>query len=214
MVFRRRKPRTLTEWGRELVYPKGGFRRAIQYVMHRMRRLPDEPERVARGFAAGVFISFTPFFGFHLMGSLVLAWVMRGNFLAALLGTFVGNPLTTPIVAITSVGLGHWLLGMPGALDLREIGDAFANAGTQLWFNACALFTPDVMHWNRLREFFWEIYFPYMIGGLFPGIVVSGIFYYLTLPLVRAYQKLRAAKAEERVQKRRAHASSRDIGQD
>ena len=30
---------------------------------HRVRRLPDTPHRIALGFACGVFVSFTPFFG-------------------------------------------------------------------------------------------------------------------------------------------------------
>lgn len=204
MVFKRRNPRTLPEWAREMVYPRGGFRRATQYVMHRMRRLPDQPERVARGFAAGVFISFTPFFGFHFLGSVALAWAIRGNILAALLGTFVGNPVTTPIIAITSVGFGRWMMGIPDGLDVAEIGRAFAQAGSQIWTNATAIFTPEIMHWNRLAEFVHDIYVPYMLGGVLPGLAVSALFYALTLPLVRAYQRLRASKAAERAERRHA----------
>ncbi|WP_313796467.1 DUF2062 domain-containing protein [Falsirhodobacter algicola] len=202
-MFKRRTPRSLSGWARELIYPRGGFRRAVRYVLHRMRRLPDQPERVARGFAAGVFISFTPFFGLHFLGAIAIAWAIRGNILAALLGTFIGNPVTTPFIAITSVGLGHWMLGMPGALDLPEIGHAFARAGTQLWLNTSAIFTPRQMHWDRLVMFFREIYFPYMIGGIVPGLVAGAAFYWLTLPLVRAYHKLRASRAEERAERRR-----------
>lgn len=204
MVFKRRTPRSLPEWAREMVYPKGGFRRATQYVMHRMRRLPDQPERVARGFAAGVFISFTPFFGFHFLGSVAIAWALRGNILAALLGTFVGNPVTTPIIAISSVGLGQWMLGIPGVLELPQIARAFGQAGNQLWDNFTAIFTDKVMHWDRLLDFFHEIYLPYMIGGILPGIAVSLIFYWLTVPLVRAYQRMRANQAAERAARRSA----------
>ncbi|MDH2328529.1 DUF2062 domain-containing protein [Cereibacter sp. SYSU M97828] len=202
MVFKRRERRSLAGWAREMVYPTGGFRRATQYVMHRMRRLPDEPHRIARGFFAGSFISFTPFFGFHFIGAALIAWAMRGNILAALLGTFVGNPLTTPIIAITSVELGHRILGITDPMDLGSIAAAFANAGTELWDNAIAPFTGQAMHWESLAAFFRTIYFPYMIGGILPGIVISGILYYLTIPLVRAYQKLRASKAKERFEKR------------
>lgn len=202
MVFRRRRPRSWPEWAREMVYPRGGFRRATRYVLHRMQRLPDQPERVARGVAAGTFISFTPFFGFHFIGSLVIAWAMRGNMLAALLGTFVGNPVTTPIIAITSVGLGRWMMGVPGSLELPEIGRAFGQAGAQVWANAIALFTPAVMHWDHLIEFFYDIYLPYLVGGIGPGVVVSVAMYVLTLPLVRAYQRLRAGKAAERAARR------------
>mgnify|MGYP003905738571 FL=1 len=64
MVFKRREPLGWLAWMREMVYPSGGFRRATRYVIHRMSRLPDEPHRIARGVFAGVFVSFTPLFGF------------------------------------------------------------------------------------------------------------------------------------------------------
>ncbi len=202
MVFKRRERRGIAGWAREMVYPTGGFRRATQYIMHRMRRLPDEPHRIARGFFAGSFISFTPFFGFHFIGAALMAWAMRGNILAALLGTFVGNPLTTPIIAITSVELGHWMLGISEPLELGMIASAFGNAGAEMWSNAVAPFTGGTMHWDSLGTFFRTIYFPYLVGGILPGIVISGVFYYLTIPLVRAYQKMRATKARERYEKR------------
>lgn len=210
MVFKRRNPRTLPEWAREFVYPKGGFKRATQYIIHRMRRLPDEPHRIARGFFAGSLISFTPFFGFHFLGAALIAWMMRGNILAALLGTFVGNPVTTPIIAITSVELGHWILGIREPLDLGMIAEAFKDAGAELWANLTAIFTPAVVHWDSLSAFFHTIYFPYLVGGIVPGLLISTVFYYLTIPLVRAYQKLRAAKSRERSEKRQALRASAD----
>ncbi|WP_128254729.1 DUF2062 domain-containing protein [Falsirhodobacter deserti] len=201
MVFKRRNPRRAGEWLRDLIYPRGGFRRASQYVLHRMRRLPDQPERVARGFAAGVFISFTPLFGLHFLGAAAIAWAIRGNILAALLGTFVGNPLTMPLIALVSVGLGQWIMGVPHALDLPEIGRAFGHAGGQLWANITAIFTEEVMHWNRLAEFFRDIYLPYLVGGIAPGLVASAGFYWLTLPVVRAYHRLRLTRAAERARR-------------
>ena len=202
MVFRRRNRRTLLEWAREFVYPRGGFRRAAQYVTHRLRRLPDEPHRIARGVFAGVFVSFTPLFGFHFLSAALLAWVMRGNIIAALLATFVGNPLTTPIIAITSVELGHRMLGIDAPMDVMSIIAAFTNAGAELWHNARALFTADVPHWDSLGTFFRTIFWPYLVGGLLPGLAVSLAFYWATIPIVRAYQNIRAGQAKARLEKR------------
>ena len=202
MVFRRRNRRTLVEWTREFVYPRGGFRRAAQYVTHRLRRLPDEPHRIARGVFAGVFVSFTPLFGFHFLSAALLGWLMRGNIIAALLATFVGNPLTTPIIAITSVELGHRMLGIDAPMDVMSIIAAFTNAGAELWDNARALFTSDVTHWENLGTFFSTIFWPYLVGGLLPGFAVSLAFYWATIPIVRAYQKIRAGQAKDRLEKR------------
>ena len=66
-MFKRSKPRTYGQLASELVYPRGGFRRSTAYLWHRIRRLPDQPHRIARGLAAGVFLSFTPLHGFHFI---------------------------------------------------------------------------------------------------------------------------------------------------
>jgi hypothetical protein len=147
-------------------------------------------------------VSFTPFFGFHFLSAALLGWVLRGNIIAALLATFVGNPLTTPIIAITSVELGHRMLGIDAPMDVKSIIAAFTNAGTELWGNARALFTADVVHWENLGTFFGTIFWPYLVGGLLPGLAIGLAFYWATIPIVRAYQKIRAGQAQARLEKR------------
>jgi hypothetical protein len=58
------------------------------------------------------------------------------------------------------------------------------------------------MHWDEFAVFWETVYVPYFIGALGPGIVLSLGFYYLTIPLVEAYQKAQAQKAEARSEKR------------
>ena len=67
MVFKRRDKPPLLSRLREAVLPRRGWRRGIEYLGHRVRRLPDTPHRIALGFACGVFVSFTPFFGLHFV---------------------------------------------------------------------------------------------------------------------------------------------------
>lgn len=189
-------------WLREQVYPSGGFVRATRYVMHRMSRLPDDPYRVARGVFAGCLVGFLPLPGLQFVAAWGAAKLMRGNILAALLGTFNTNPVTTPFFAVFAMSFGHWLLGVESALSARAIGDAFAVAGSDLWNNFLAIFGPRTAHWDGLIRFWNDIYVPYFIGALIPGVILSAIAYYLTVPLVKAYQKRRAAKAEDRAHRR------------
>ncbi len=214
MVFRRRNRRTLGEWARESVYPKGGFRRAAYYLTHRLRRLPDEPHRIARGVYAGVFVSFTPLFGLHFLCAAAMAWLMRGNILAALLATFIGNPFTTPVIAYSSVKLGHYLLDVQAPLDVMSIIAAFGNAGSEIWENLRAVFSPEVTDWHDLQVFFEVIFWPYMVGGVLIGSIVSLAFYWLTIPVLRAYQALRAGKLRERLARRTQPADARGSGDD
>jgi uncharacterized protein len=202
VVFKRRNRRTLTGWAREMVYPTGGFRRATQYVLHRMRRLPDSPHRIARGVFAGSLIGFLPLPGMQFIAAWLASRAVNGNLLAALLATFNTNPLTTPFFAMLAMSLGHWVLGIEKPLSADYIGEAFGHAGTDLWFNLQAMFGPEQARWEGLIQFWHEIYLPYFIGALGPGLVLSVLFYYVTIPLVHAYQNARAATAKERSERR------------
>ncbi len=202
MVFKRGKPLSWSAWLREQVYPRGGFKRAVRYVVYRMRRLPDQPHRVARGVFAGSLIGFLPLPGLQFLAAWGAARLIRGNVLASLLATFNTNPVTTPFFAVLAMSLGHWIMGIEAPLNAEYIGSAFANAGQDLWFNFTALFGPEKARWSGLYQFWHEIYLPYFIGALGPGILISGAGYYITIPLVEAYQKARAAKAKERSDRR------------
>ena len=57
----------------ELVWPSMGWRRLATYAAFRISRLPNSPRQIATGFALGAAISFTPFIGFHILGTLVKA---------------------------------------------------------------------------------------------------------------------------------------------
>jgi uncharacterized protein len=202
VVFKRRKPLGWGAWLREQVYPRGGFKRAIRYVVYRMRRLPDQPHRVARGVFAGSLIGFLPLPGLQFLAAWGAARLVRGNVLASLLATFNTNPVTTPFFAVLAMTLGHWILGIEVPLSAEYIGRAFAHAGRDLWFNVRSIFNHDVARWGGLVQFWREIYLPYFIGALGPGIVISAAAYYVTIPLVEAYQKARAATARERSERR------------
>ena len=73
MVFKRRVKPSLVSRVRAAVLPRRGWRRGVEYLGHRVRRLPDTPHRIALGFACGVFSSFTPFFGLHIILAVVIA---------------------------------------------------------------------------------------------------------------------------------------------
>lgn len=210
MVFRRRNKRTVSELVRESVYPRGGWRRAGLYVWRRVTRLPDPPHRIARGVFAGIFVCFTPFFGLHLVFAAMLALIIRGNIVAALLATLVGNPLTFPFIAVLCVEIGHLILrtGVEG-VPATQILTAFAEAGAELWSNLWAIFGPEHPEWYHLKHFYFGLFRPYMIGGIGPGILAGLVGYYVSLPMISAYQKLRIKRRRDRSEKLRARAGDR-----
>ncbi|MEY8843138.1 DUF2062 domain-containing protein, partial [Cribrihabitans sp. XS_ASV171] len=152
------------------------------------------PQRIARGVWAGVFTSFTPFFGMHFFVAGIIAWIMRGNILASLMATFFGNPITFVPIAAVSMRLGHFLLGTEFEQQDASLGRKFESAAGDLWHNFKAVFTPEVADWHGLSVFYNEVFFPYLVGGLIPGVISATVMYYLSVPLIAAYQNRRREK--------------------
>jgi len=191
----------------ETLYPQGGWSRAFEYVKHRLRRLPGSPEHIARGIWAGVFVTFSPFFGLHFFVSALLAVLMRGNVLAALLATFFGNPLTYVPIAAISLQTGHWILGTRPAEGFeKSLGGKFVDAGRDLWDNFLSIFTPAQADWMRLGVFWDEVFYPWLVGGLVPGVISATVCYYLAVPLIRAYQNRRRGKLAAKIDAMRKKA--------
>lgn len=205
MVFKRRDKPPLFSRIREGLYPRRGWRRGLEYLGHRVKRLPDTPHRIALGFAFGVFVSFTPLFGFHIFLGVAMAWAFRANIVASLIGTIAGNPLTTPFIAAISLALGRRILGhgVTGR-DFGRIAEAFSQAAVGIWQSVLSLFGIGTSQWGKLSLFFYDMVWPYFVGGLLPGLVASIGSYYLVRPLIAAYQLRRRARMLARAKERLA----------
>ncbi len=183
----------------EALYPKGGWTRAFHYVKHRVRRLPDSPERIARGIWAGVFVTFTPFYTMHFVVAAIIARIMQGNILASLMATFFGNPLTYVPIGVVSLQTGHWLLGTKFEASDKSFGGKFVDAGRDLKDNFLTFFNDKEPDWHGLAIFYDEVFFPYLVGGLIPGVIAASVCYYLSVPLIRAYQHRRKGLIKDKL---------------
>lgn len=215
MVFKRRDRRPIWQIVLEFFWPRGGWKRAALYVKHRLRRLPDSPEKIARGIFAGVFTTFTPFYGMHFVVAGTIAFILRGNIIAALLGTFFGNPLTYVPIGVISMKTGYFLLGRGQHDDHevhRSLAGKFIDAGDNLKDNLFAVFNGQQVEWHELQVFYDEVFFPYLIGGIIPGIVTGIVAYYVSVPVIRAYQHRRKGvlKAKLAALKKKAHLTADD----
>jgi uncharacterized protein (TIGR03546 family) len=73
--------------------------------------LDSHPAHIAAGFAVGVFISITPFFGLHTPLAIAAAFIFRLNKLTTIAGAWVNTPLTVVPVLAGSYKLGRFLRG-------------------------------------------------------------------------------------------------------
>jgi uncharacterized protein len=206
MIFKRRERPSPYERVRATLAPRKGFWRGLGYVNKRMRRLPDSPHRIALGFACGALASFTPFFGLHFLVAVAIAWLVRANIVAALFGTIIGNPLTFPLIASTSLWLGRWLLGLyHRGSDFEAITHAFAEGFNALWGTVKSWFGYGPSMVDGLHVFMVDLFLPYLVGGIIPGLIVAAICYWTIGPLIAAYQERRrkrllAIQARQRAQ--------------
>jgi len=172
MLFGRREAESSYQKLRVWLWPRRSWSRSTRYIIHRVRRLSATPHAVALGFAAGVFISATPYAGFHMVMASTLAWIIGGSIVGAILGTFVGNPLTYPLFWVSSYEVGHVILG-----------GGPHKAPADLWsgdFHATI---------NQI----WPLLKPMTIGAIPIGLALGALSYVLVKPTVNAYQHRRRA---------------------
>jgi len=72
--------------------------------------LDESPRRMALALAVGVFISFTPFWGFQTLLAIVVATVVRLNSPLTIAGTWLNLPWFAPFVYAGAVKIGSALL--------------------------------------------------------------------------------------------------------
>ena len=108
------------------------MKRTVRYYYLKLLRLQGDPHSLAMGIAIGLLVGVTPTIPLHTLLILVLAGLIRGNLIAALIAaTAISNPLTWLPQYYLSWRLGDWLL--PGRLSWERIKtmlDLFATHAT------------------------------------------------------------------------------------
>ncbi len=189
MLLKRRKPPSWLENFRVWIWPRRSWLRSGQYVTKRILRLTATPHAVAAGVAAGAFTSFTPFMGLHFVVAAVLAWLIRGNILASALGTFVGNPLTFPLIWAAAYKTGNFVLSVkkentePPALT-EAMGEVI-SAITSL-DGAAAM--------SAFEHIWTPILYPMLIGGSIVGPVIAVPLYFITRRAAVLFREARRNK--------------------
>ncbi len=203
-MFKRRERRSIFRFFNEVIFSLKGIKRAIEYVGIRLKRIPDTPHKISLGMSCGIFASFTPLFGLHFLIAGLLSYVLRANVLASLIGTFVGNPLTFPIITVFNLKIGEWIVGS-SEYSSDDGGKIFEGFIDFIFLIYKSLFTEGSVDENsvpRMNEFLNGVFIPYSLGGLIVGIFVAIISYFLLRPLVVTYQKKRDSLRDKRAKKK------------
>jgi uncharacterized protein len=177
MLFKRRETESFLARMRVHLWPRRSWARSSRYVVYRLRRLSATPHAIALGFAVGVFSAITPFLGTHLIMATAVAWIAGGSIIAALLGTFVGNPLTYPFFWYLTYTVGNFMLGNPGVKKKIDLSNGIFHA--------------SLAH-------LWPILKPMSLGTIPVGLAAAALSYVVVKPAVEAYQRRRRREFEHR----------------
>jgi uncharacterized protein (DUF2062 family) len=198
MLFKRREKETAMERIRAWAWPRRSWKRSAAYVWHRVTRLAGSPHAIAIGFSVGILASFTPYMGFHFVVAALLAVLVGGNLLASAFGTFIGNPLTFPVIWLSTYNFGSLLLGRKAA---ESIDISLPKGFWLSIFN-----NPQIA-----SQQFWDVIGPFVVpmtvGGLPLGILAATIGYFPIRSTVRSFQDRRREKLTAAARRRPGDAS-------
>jgi uncharacterized protein len=162
MLFKSRHKPTLQQRVLLMLWPRNSWSRSARYIGKRMLRVKASPHKIAVGCAAGVFASITPLIGIQMVMAGAIALILRGSIAAAMLATFLGNPLSWPLIWGATYGLGSLILGHPGAA-------------------AAAALAPG-------RDPIWPVVYTMLIGSIPIGLASAAVSYGVVARTVDAVQ--------------------------
>jgi uncharacterized protein len=188
MLFKRRHTEPFWNKIRNLLWPRMGLQRMVDYYKHRTIRIPASDYAIASGVAFGALVSWTPTFPTHLVQCLLFCWIFRANFLAAFVGSAFGNLWTTPFLLYAAYLAGKVMLTMLGF--------------DHLVMNYNGPLTLEVIKQEGMR-----IFLPTLIGGYTLGIVTFPLFYYPTYYMVKAARAARQKRIAKKMAKEQGNPS-------
>lgn len=146
------------------------LRAQLSHLLH----LNESPHRIALAFALGLFIAFSPTYGFHTLSAVFLIWAFRLNAVAVMAGAFVNNPWTVVPILAATFWTGFALLGRPegnGAFQWESLSLEQLYGQIQLYI------------------------VPFVVGGLVLSLAAAVIAYPIVYAIVARVRARRRAAA-------------------
>lgn len=162
--------------------------RQSKLMLVRFVRLRGLPEEIAKGLALGIFIGMTPTFGFQMALAIFFAYLLRENRLAAILGVWITNPVTAPVIYTIEYEIGRVLL----ALDRVRL--------------------PTEFTWQAYASLGWNVLYPIWVGGIISGAILGALCYFITLRMVPIVKSWRVPRWPRRRWQKKSKGRDRKRG--
>ena len=153
-------------------------RARIQGWLEQLLHTHDTPGRTAFAFGLGVFLGFSPFLGLHAILGLILAFVLRLNRVAVLIGVYSNLPWILPAYYTVSTIGGAALLGVD--IQPRVLEQAMVSVTEASWRHPIEALEP-------LAPYLWS----FTIGSTIGALLLGGAAYRAALLAIRAHRRQR-----------------------
>ena len=135
----------------------------------KLTKISDTPHSISLGFAIGVVMAFNPLIGFHIILALFFSWLFNANYFSSVLGTFIGTPITYPVMWLLSILVGGFFF---------DIGNVNFSDFEKISFYSWEFF-------YLIKPFFWA----FIVGSTILGLISGFLSYFLTKKIVIFYRK-------------------------
>jgi uncharacterized protein (DUF2062 family) len=187
MLPRRREPSPRSAGGEAGKGVWSRLRIIAAGIVRRLGELRASPHEIALGCAAGAFASITPLLGVQTLMAIALAGLMRASVPAAIVGTFVGNPLSWPFIWASTYAMGLHMVsslqifGLDGMIDPAAI-----EQNMLLLWGALIERSPHLL--DATAALLWPLLLPMLAGSLPIGLLTAAVVYYISRNVVRAWR--------------------------
>ena len=142
-------------------------------LLERLAGSNESSQRTAAAFAFGTFLSFSPFLGFQVATGMTVAFLLRLNRPAVLIGLCTNLPwIMIPWYTLTTY-VGSVIVREPIAADLGER----LSALLELPFYRLAF-------WQRAYDIAVPFLWSFVVGSTLGAILVGALAYVVTVPLL------------------------------
>jgi uncharacterized protein (DUF2062 family) len=152
----------------------------------RFLKIRGKPREIALGFALGLFVGMTPFFGLHTIIAVPLAALFKWNKISAAISVWFTNAATAPIIYSITYLIGARILGIQKGFNWADI-NSFSTVYQLI------LKTPEIV---------WAM----IVGGVILGLPLSILGYYVIFLVMKRYQeniKLKLEISKQKLAQRR-----------
>ncbi len=145
-------------------------RRWFQKHSLKLLAIRDTPGAIAGGVAIGIFVGFTPLFGFKTLLAIFFAWLTRSNLIAAVLATTLHDLLfpVLPVIYLWEYKIGFLLMNSRWPEGLSRVH----------------------LHWSEWRNWrlFVKVIVPTLIGSVICGLPLAGVSFFVMRGIMIRHQ--------------------------